>query len=356
MNTSRQTILYLAFNNGSDTRVSKEIETLSGHFETIFIGCSFDGQSYLPIKKLRAFKILRGKHRNPLTIISFIFWVILYRLLYRPRSIHIVDEQLFLSIFPAIIGARVVLDIFDSIFLKRNLPYNKAFFAKKLIYGFCRYLIVTDENRKDLLPSFALDKALVVPNVPKRREYCLPNKKASYLPSDPLKIACFGTLTLERGISFLNSITQLCTNIEVHCGGWVYDEKVKSIISNNPSFTFYSYMKQEEVIQFCSTMDCILMIYPNNNVNNVFASPNKIYDAITAQTPVVSVEDIAITKLVLEKEIGVSITREETNSPTLKTIDTLFSLKSFSFPNVEVLRENYCWEKFEDLIINSHRG
>lgn len=356
MNTSRQTVLYLAFNNGSDTRISKEIETLSGHFDTVFIGCSFDGQNYLPLEKLRAVKILQGKHRSLLTIIFFIFWVIYYRTVYRPRSIHVVDEQLILAIFPALIGSRIVLDIFDSIFLKKNLPHNRALLAKKFIYGLCRRLIVTDLNRKKLLPSFALDKTLVVPNVPKRVEYCLPNKKASRQVGEPLQIACFGTLTLERGVSFLNSITQLSKNIEVHCGGWIYDEQVKSVINNNPNFTFYRHMKQEDVIQFCSTMDCIVMIYPNNNVNNVFASPNKIYDAIIAQTPVVSVEDIAITKFVLEKKIGVSITRKEVNRPTFKTIDTLFSLKSFSFPNLEEFSKNYCWEEFEDLIIDSHRG
>jgi len=70
------------------------------------------------------------------------------------------------SVFPIYFKKKVVLDIFDSFFLKIDKPGDKLLWLKKIIYNKAYKIIVTDQNRQLLMPHFSNKKVFVVENYP----------------------------------------------------------------------------------------------------------------------------------------------------------------------------------------------
>src|SRR5690606_29053828 len=98
---------------------------------------------------------INGSARNIWS--SLRFFAELWRLIraYPGASVHVVNEPMLLLGYPLLIRRHVVLDLFDSIFLKRNAAGESAVLAKRLVYGPASRLIVTDNHRLNLLPRFA---------------------------------------------------------------------------------------------------------------------------------------------------------------------------------------------------------
>ena len=137
-------ILYLCGNDGTDTRISKELNTYSKKNIIYFIGVK--GPKPFTHNTIQH-KLFSGSHKNIFTIINMnIYILILYFRKFRFDKVHIVDEQFYFFFIPllSVLKVHKTLDIFDSIFLKRNYPNNKAYFIKKYIYGSADKLIVTD--------------------------------------------------------------------------------------------------------------------------------------------------------------------------------------------------------------------
>ncbi|WP_413999311.1 hypothetical protein ACMDB5_01700 [Flavobacterium sp. W1B] len=340
-----QNILYVCVNDGSDTRVIKEISTLSKEYKVFYLGIGTKSESSFSLEMTEQHILISGSHKSIGTILKLVWQLILLLYKFNFKKVHVVDEQLYCFIFPLLIGKRVTLDIFDSYFLKLNLPGNKFYLLKRIIYGLPRKIIVTDENRYSLLPKFAQEKAVVIPNVPRFAKYF---KKRN--TNDYLTICYFGSLNKDRGTYFLEKLLHYDDNIKVIAAGWLTDDYTKLFV-NHPRVTFLGIKKQSDVNAILAEKgDYLLSVYPVNNTNNIYASPNKIYDAIQTQTPIIINSEIFVASFVKNINIGYVIK----NSLNIDFEKLIFELKekrnSYSFN--DKLVEEYSWEKYETKLLN----
>mgnify|MGYP001247476812 CR=1 FL=1 len=98
-------LLYCANNDGSDTRIFKEIKSLSSRFNIVFIGTTTNEKSekFSFCKKYcSVFFLVKGNIRNPFTILKYIYH--LARLLRgnNIQSVHVINEQLLSIIYPIV--------------------------------------------------------------------------------------------------------------------------------------------------------------------------------------------------------------------------------------------------------------
>ncbi len=309
------------------------------------MGCGRTQTDFLKNFNLTSYTVLKRSHRSLISYIQLNFLVILTRFRHSIASVHVVDEQCLLPLLPSLLGCKIVLDIFDSIFLKFNFGRNNALLAKRFLYWFCHRLIVTDNARFDLLPDFARSKAIVVPNVPYAQNSDESENslgRSQFQKADGrLRLALFGTVSKDRGFEFARSLCRLDEQIEIHIGGWIKDQEILYHIENDDSFILHDYMTQDETIKICRGMDAILAIYPNNNLNNIYASPNKLYDAIHAGRPIIAVTDILFQRIVSELGLGLCLERSEVNRPTQKTVELIRELSNFEIPSLLSMQKIY---------------
>ena len=233
----------------------------------------------------------------------------------------------------------LIIDAIDKVKDKNN--YRVLFSA----HGLPKKIIVTDENRFNLLPKFAQKKAIVIPNVPNFFKHNVKN-----ISNDYLTICYFGSLHKDRGTNFLENLMAHDDQLKVIAAGWINDDYTKSFIEN-PRVNYLGIRRQRDVNTILAKEgDYLLSIYPLKNTNNIYASPNKIYDAIQTKTPVIINKEILVSSLVEKLNIGYVIENFQCIDYGILINELKDKKKTYSFDD-ELIHE-YTWEKYESKILN----
>lgn len=340
-------LLYLCINDGSDTRINKEIKTLASQFDVVYLGIGRD-ESQAFVKPLcTEFHLVKGHHKSIGTLVRYFLTFIKLYFTHRFHSIHVINEQLLLIFFPFLMWSRwrVVADIFDSIFLRSSSPVIRA--MQSLLYRLPKTIIVTDDNRKTLVPAEFHGKTVVVENYPYAFHDLQPKKAAA----DELLILYSGSLGITRGTLLLTELLSQSPNVKVWMIGWVYDEPTR-LLSQQPQVTFWGVKTQQETMRLASECDYILSVYEPINDNNLNASPNKIYDAIQAQTPVIINSEIKVAQFVAENRLGYVLDNYYTTDIKTLSQQLILLKKEFVFGND--LRRRYTWEAIAQKLLEAH--
>ena len=89
-----------------------------------------------------------------------------------------------------------------------------------------------------------------------------------------------------------------------------------------------------------------------NIVNNIYASPNKIYDGIQAGVPVIINQEVLVSAFVREKKLGVVL---DSYSPThISAVLEELKTQRNQFTHIAKMQGKYTWEKIEPVLISAH--
>lgn len=343
---SRPALLYLSINDGSDTRINKEMATLSRRFEVDFVGVAAGSGPSFIAAQARSVNLVRGSRRSPFTLLKLAGMVLNLRRQHRYASVHVINENLYLLLWPLLLGLHVVLDIFDSVFLKTSLPRWLVRLGQRLCYASPAKIIVTDDERAGLMPDFTRGKLVVLPNYPFR--YQGPRR-----PRDPaqLRLLYVGSLSEARGTAFARQLLAAAEDVRVVMAGWQYDEPSKAL-ATHPRAEWLGTLPQAQIIEQATGCDFILCHYPPTSVNNIYASPNKIYDAIQAGTAVVINPEVKVSRFVRAHNLGVVL---EAYAPAdfRAVAQSLRDFKAAYRPD-PALADQYIWESVEDRLLAAH--
>ncbi len=342
-----QKLLYLCLNDGSDTRINKEIKTLAQHFDIYYLGIGQSHERAFVKPICKEFRLIEGHQRDKKTLLKYYFQFTKLFLANHYDNIHVVNELILIGFYPFLWFSKkkIVADIFDSIFLRSSSRIVAS--MQSLVYALPHKIIVTDDNRKTLVPARFLNKTLVVENYPYRFKETKPKKAKD----DELLILYSGSLGLTRGTALLEGMMNASTKVRVWLVGWLYDEPTKTL-AQHPQAHYWGVLTQTETMQLASECDYILSVYEPINENNLNASPNKIYDAIQANTPVIINQEVKISQFVSDKNLGyVMPSFYETEGK--KLLDTLIENKEMYIFD-ETLCEKYTWEAVEDKLVGAY--
>jgi protein-tyrosine-phosphatase len=344
----KPSLLYLCINDGSDTRINKEVRTLAGRFAVHYVGIGRSCDRSFVRPYCTEFTLIKGHHKDKAAFLKY--WQQVSRLLLTRRyeAIHVINEQLVLLFYPFLYRHRhrVVLDIFDSIFLRARREME---WLKNVTYRLPARLLVTDDNRKGLMPAAFLPKVTVVENFPYR--FTEPVRKSA----GPGELVIFynGSMTLSRGTGFLRRLLEGSDKVRVRMAGWVYDEATQAL-TEHPQVSFLGVISQQESMRVAAECDYILSMYEPLNQNNINASPNKVYDAIQAQTPVIINREVKVAAFVERHGIGYVLDAFEVPDPERVAGDLFRRKDTFRFDTT--LLTQYTWEAVEEKLLAAHRS
>jgi hypothetical protein len=341
---SKPKLLYLCLNDGSDTRINKEVRTLSGRFAVHYVGIGRSQEQSFVMPYCAQFTLIRGHHKEKMTFARYLQKAT--RLLRRGEyhSVHLINEQLVWLFFPFLYRHQTVLDIFDSVFLK---AVGRLGWLQRVTYRLPSTILVTDENRRGLMPARFLPKVKVLENYPYRYT-AHPRKEGG---SDELLIFYNGSMSRSRGTELLRSLLELDEKVRVKMAGWVYDEPTREL-STHPRVDFLGVISQQESMQVAASCDYILSLYEPVNQNNINASPNKIYDAIQARTPVIINREVKIAAFVEAQDIGYVL--DSFYATRLAGVKEELIARKGSYRFSADLLGRYTWEAVEDKLLAAH--
>lgn len=341
-------ILYLSFNDGSDMRVSKEVRTLSREAAITLVALGPDSAQCYAADCVQGLHFITGNRKSGSTLLRYFFSSARLLLTRRYDSVHIINEPQLLVLWPFLWGQKaVILDIFDSIFLRRNRPGNRWFWLKKLVYAPISRTIVTDENRLGLLPDFLRRQAVVVPNYP----YFLPVLPAKKrLPH--LTLMYYGWLGDQRGTETVRQLLASDPTTRIIMAGWLADESSQAL-TQHPRVEWLGVLPQAEAMHVAAARaDYILCVYAPSNDNNINASPNKIFDAIQTRTPVIINAEVKIAKFVEQVKIGCILPRYHPHDYGALARELFRKRESYKVS--EESRQHYTWQNIESTLYHVH--
>jgi len=319
-------VLYIAFNNGTDVRISKELLHLSRQFEVFFLGLGLVAESdYIP-DSVKSFKI-DHKHKSIVGILLLNIYIIYLRLRFGIKNAYIVDEQCYFVTWVSLLGMNKIIDIFDSIFLKINMESEKLFIIKNIIYNSVDMLILTDEYRRKLLPAKFRGKAIIYPNYPSSSNIDLSLAQSSKAKSigHGISMGLFGSISKDRGAEIAKRLLDFDSSIKLIMGGWLYDDYAKSL-SRMDRVRYVGVLPQKNILQLMSLeVNLLLAYYPNSNINNRYASPNKLYDSILTSVPILINSYPMVSEKVRNMNIGLVIDESETDEQIIEQFKLRYS-------------------------------
>jgi hypothetical protein len=345
----KRKILFITSNDGTDMRIFKEVKTLSKEFEIHFVGVNQNKISASFVKEFcsKEFYII-GKRKSVFTIIKQFFIIFRLILFNSYNSIHVINEQLLIFFLPILWRQKVVLDIFDSIFLVKNLPNEKGEFFKRLVYSNCDRILVTDANRKMVMPNFTIEKISILENYPFRESFGQKDAK----DKNKLRIMFFGWLGEKRGSKIVYELLKASKKVEISMAGWIIDDFTRDLIKH-PQVNYLGVMTQKEANGFVfKGMDYILAIYEPSNQNNFFASPNKVFDSIHCEVPLIINPEVNISNFVKFKNIGYVLPSYENNDFVKIVDDLLLQRDTYNFN--DELKSHYSWNSIESKLLKVH--
>lgn len=344
-------LLYLCNNDGSDPRINKEIRTLSKAFKIDFVGMRGGEMGNCFIEPFIAEQYIISADRRSIPGL-FRYFITAFNLLRKNEyhSVHIINEPLLVLCYPLLLVFRpvLVLDLFDSIFLRLNRSGEQWLFLKRILYSIPDRIIVTDQTRKGLLPSFAREKSIVLPNYPP----VITKEDAIKLPSEGLTIMYYGWFGKFRGTDLAMRLLEASECVRLIMAGWPGDQESQTLLKHK-RVEYHGIITQEMAIRLAAEKaDYILCVYSPVNENNIYASPNKVYDAIQANVPLIMNSDVKISEWVHRNRLGYIL--ESLQVTPDKLVADLIKHKD-SFVYSEKLKEAFVWEKIENRLLNAHQ-
>jgi len=346
-NSIRKSILYISTNDGSDMRINKEIKSLSKQYDITFIGIGLNDKNAFVKDNCTKFIMLNGDRRK--LIMWFKLTLKVYQLIFFSKSkfnsIHIINEPTLFLIYPVYFLKHTVLDLFDSMFLKTSKKGIVINLLQKFLYLPINIIIVTDQNRKNILSqNISPNRIQVVENFPNKFEHKLENKVTK------LTIFYNGWMGKGRGTEIIRNLISKY-DVDIWMAGWFADKETEEL-SKLENVQFLGVLTQTEALKKAQSASYILCLYEPSNNNNINASPNKIYDAIQVNTPVIINNEVKVASFVKENNLGIIIDNYYKVDLDKLNAELIAKMNTFDFP--EILKNKYSWENIEHTLLECH--
>lgn len=275
-------------NDGSDVRVGKLCRSAC----RLGFNCHYIGWDRRPseckssdLGGAKRHIMVRASRRGRATIsgtLLFYFHVVAVLARIRPDTVLVVNEDLAFLLLPfrRLIYRRLICDVFDSL-VDRHSNKNAIYRAiAAILSAVSRWgadqLFATDDRRRKRFGKH-IGKTSVIENFPEDPG----DKLSQQIPSGAVKIYVAGSLSEGRGLRQILSAAERLSNVSIISAGWIYDDYASIEFRQHPMVDYRGIVDSRQSLCHAAECDAVLAFYSPCTTNNIYASPNKIYDALS---------------------------------------------------------------------------
>lgn len=236
--------------------------------------------------------------KNILNLISFNLFI--FKILYRHnKNVNIIHACDFDTILPSLLikllfRKKIVYDIFDWYVDSRNIskPFAYFFYMLEMIsIKFSEMVVICENERINQIP-FHVNKSKfrTLPNIP---SFTFQNLKSCLLTTKKdtgiINLSYVGVLAYNRGIEDILNFTSQNKNYTLDIAGFgVLDSLVSKFSTEFSNINFHGKVKYTKGLKIMSKSDLIIALYYTKNKNHLFAAPNKYYESLFLEIPLIT--------------------------------------------------------------------
>jgi glycosyltransferase involved in cell wall biosynthesis len=367
-------------NINTASRASKEIISFvkSGHeIKLIYLppAYAYDEMRNPNIKEFLRIKLYTRKLPK-----NIFFWVIKYfeffcRIFYslvtqKPDLVFCHD---LMPLIPCYIYSKIFFKkmIYDAHEIHREIlsPFKPAFFWKSIetyIINSIALTFITDYDRLNYMVNNAgvrKEKIKPVFNLPYMDELIEASSKLGLLNPIKKKIIYTGIIMPGRYIDeIIKSIIFWKKDANFYLigdGDEDYIVELKNLAMSLNVFDrvfFVPPVKWNELVDFIDESDLAFAFYKNNCLNNLYCSPNKLYEALASGTPVIGTANPIIKEVLEELDFGLCLDFDNINSASIgnavnQIIEKRYT-KEYKLSIKTIVRKKFSWESQENFFNN----
>jgi len=224
----------------------------------------------------------------------------------RPLFVHASDiEAMLASISYKILfkKSKLLFNIHDNCFIRHE--FNN--FIKKILKllecklsHLANIVLLPEDGRLEIMEPWKPKNYLIIPNTPPDPGYF------SIQPFPPIRILAAGWLMWTRGYKILGEIVKKRRDVEIIIAGRGSQEVINYILSL-PRTKYYGYLSQDKVLKLGVKCHLIVAFYDPSIEINIYAAPNKVYDALALGRPIIINKETKISRKIKEWDCGYCI-------------------------------------------------
>lgn len=275
----------------------------------------------------------------------------------KPDTIHAGNlDMLFIAvIYKKIFNKKTNLiyeigDIPNAVFNKSLLSNTLRYFEKKLLKD-TKIIILTSPYFYSGYYNEIVDeeKVLVIPNVPSKKilegyNDLITNKEKN----SKFVVGFIGAVRYKKEIiSLINVANKLDFNVQISGVGIDYKPLLQKY-SHNKKVSFTGAYNYNEIQSLYVNVDLIYSVYDVSKPNVKLALPNRLYEAILFEKPIVVANGTKLAEFVKEKDIGfiVDSNIEKGIENIYKNIQKNHEVYRRKVNNCKKIKQNYFYESY----------
>lgn len=303
-----------------DPRVYKEAKTLVkyGHEVTVL---AWDRECRLPkTEVINGIKVRRIRQKAPygkflsLVPLMFMFWFRCLAFLLKEKF-SIVHCHDFDTVIPGLIAAKIkkrwviydVHDYYPSMVVKNvpNFIIGALEGLERIALNHADHVITVNEKLGGFLLRRSTTKVTYVMNCVDLVEY----KPATKRLSGHLKILYIGALTKNRGIEHMIEVISGLNNVTLTIAGYGAEKEflIKKIPRDCKNIKFIGEVHPPKVPNLMTGYDITFALYDPLIPNNRFASPNKLFEAMAGEMPIIVSDGTVMGEIVRKEKCGLIV-------------------------------------------------
>jgi len=298
-------------------RVWKMASTLASNGFKVTI-LEWDRDSILPtIDYAKNICVQRMRLRAPYglrLIFKLPIWQLYIFLFITMKKFTIIQPQNLDNMLPVWLARRIkrfkivydIADFYADAFIPHNMMLLRKIISwlEKTLMKNADALIIADETRIKQVGS----KAWIIYNSP--IDIYNELKTNTYLTSSNTKFTIFyaGILARDRGLDILIKAIQDLNDVKLVIAGFgELGKKLPSILRGKHNVQYIGRIPYDTVLRLTFSSDCIVALYDPQVPNNIYASPNKLFEAMMCAKPIIVSDETAMANIVRKEKCGLVV-------------------------------------------------
>lgn len=236
----------------------------------------------------------------------------------------------------------------------------KYFLEKFLIKYADKVITVSDSIANEYVKLYGIEKPALVLNTPPYQEI---EKKTIFRETFGIRkeqtiFLYQGGLSKGRGIEILLEAFKSLKNSDaviVFMGYGSLESLIKETSKEYSHIYFHQAVAPDVLLDYTSSADFGILFYENNCLNHEFCSPNKMFEYLMAEIPVIVSNLYEMKRLVESNKIG-TVAKENSPEGLKEAIEEAVKLdKEELKSNIQKLKTIYNWEEQEKILLEVYR-
>ena len=223
-----------------------------------------------------------------------------------------------------------------------------------------KVITVSDTIANEYVKLYAIEKPALVLNTPPYKEIAKKNifRETLGIEENQTIFLYQGGLSKGRGIEILLDTFKSIDNkniVIVFMGYGILESFIKNISKEYKNIYFHQAVSPDILLDYTSSADFGFLFYENTCLNHYYCSPNKMFEYLMSDIPVIVSNLYEMKRLVETNKIG-TVAKENTPQGLKEAIKEAVKLdKKELKTNIQKLKTIYNWEEQEKVLLEIYK-